>query len=160
MKRIPEYHLELDGNEQNILVADRTREWPSSVGPNDLYEFCVREFKMDRLAEEMVILICTNAKLRPTSVSVLSKGSANASILDTRSVYVRALLAGAVSIVLAHNHPSGDPTPSGDDITTTNRVAEAGKVVGVNLVDHIVVGKNSFYSILKGKKGYVNERND
>lgn len=70
----------------------------------------------------------------------LSRGGVSTTLVHPREVYQAALLANAACIVLVHNHPSGDPTPSPDDIAVTHRVREAGEVIGVDLLDHIIVG--------------------
>ena len=78
---------------------------------------------------------------------VISKGTVNQTIAMPREVFRRAIKLGATSIMLAHNHPSGDPTPSGDDIRLTSRMVECGKVLGIEVVDHIVVGNGNYYSL-------------
>ena len=93
-----------------------------------------------------------NNKLSLTSVFELSHGNVNSSILSVRETLQKALLANAVSIVVMHNHPSGDPTPSKEDIDVTKRLEEAGKLVGVQLLDHIIIGDT--YVSLK-EKGYI-----
>jgi DNA repair protein RadC len=72
--------------------------------------------------------------------------------LGAREVFQKALLANAVSIILMHNHPSGDPTPSRQDIEVTKKIADAGNLIGIELLDHIIVGDS--YTSLK-EKGYV-----
>jgi DNA repair protein RadC len=93
-----------------------------------------------------------NTKNKIVGVFEISHGTVNASLVTPREVFQKALLANAVSIILMHNHPSGDSTPSQQDIEITKRLVEAGKIVGVDVLDHIVVGDN--YVSLKGK-GYV-----
>lgn len=78
---------------------------------------------------------------------IISKGTVNQTIAMPREVFRRAVKLGATSIMLAHNHPSGDPTPSGDDIRLTSRMVECGKVLGIEVVDHIVVGNGNYYSL-------------
>ena len=76
----------------------------------------------------------------------ISKGTVNQTIAMPREVFRKAIDLGASSIILAHNHPSGDVRPSMDDINLTRRMADAGKILGVNVLDHFVVGHNSYYS--------------
>lgn len=76
----------------------------------------------------------------------ISKGTVNQTIAMPREVFRKAIDLGASSIILAHNHPSGDVRPSMDDINLTRRMAEAGKILGINVLDHFVVGHNSYYS--------------
>ena len=73
-------------------------------------------------------------------------GTLNASLVHPREVFKDAIAHSAASVVLAHNHPSGDPEPSEDDLTITKRLIEAGKILGVEVIDHLIVGKNGFFS--------------
>ncbi|CAD7782800.1 MAG: hypothetical protein KCCBMMGE_01538 [Candidatus Methanoperedenaceae archaeon GB37] len=77
---------------------------------------------------------------------IISVGSLNASLVHPREVFEPAVRNLAAQIILAHNHPSGDPEPSEDDITVTKRLIEAGKIMGIEVVDHIIVVKNGFFS--------------
>ena len=97
-------------------------------------------------------MICMNTKNKIIGVFEISHGSVNSSIVSPREVFQKALLANAVSIIVMHNHPSGDCTPSREDIEVTKRLVEAGKIVGVEVLDHIIVGDR--YSSLK-EKGYL-----
>ena len=99
------------------------------------------------MAEEYVYLICADTKCHISGVFELSHGSADSSVLKPREVFIRALLAGAVNIILVHNHPSGDPTPSRDDFQITGRIRESGKMIGVELIDHIIIGDPEYYSV-------------
>jgi len=76
----------------------------------------------------------------------ISKGTVKASIITPRELFVEALKQEAVSIVLLHNHPSGDPTPSTDDRLITGRIAQAGALVGIDLLDHIIIGNHCYMS--------------
>ena len=77
---------------------------------------------------------------------IISVGSLNASLVHPREVFEPAVRNLAAQIILAHNHPSGDPQPSEDDITVTKRLIAAGKIMGIEVVDHIIVVKNGFFS--------------
>ncbi len=83
---------------------------------------------------------------RNFSITEISVGSINASIVHPREVFAEAIKNKAVSVIFAHNHPSGDPEPSEDDLAITKRLVETGKVVGIEVVDHIIVAGNSFLS--------------
>lgn len=78
---------------------------------------------------------------------VLSRGTVNASLVSPREIFVEALKYGAVSIALVHNHPSGDPTPSKEDILITKRIKEVADLVGIPLIDHIIIGDNKYISM-------------
>ena len=71
----------------------------------------------------------------------------NASLITPREIFIEALLRQAVAVVAMHNHPSGDPTPSSEDILLTKRIKEAGSIIGVELLDHIIIGNNCYVSL-------------
>lgn len=80
---------------------------------------------------------------------MISKGTVNASVASPREIFIEALKHRAVGIILAHNHPSGDPTPSREDCLLTKRVKEAGSLIGIQLLDHVVIGDHSYSSFKK-----------
>jgi len=81
------------------------------------------------------------------AIQVISVGVLNASLVHPREVYKTAVLVGANAIIIVHNHPSGDPTPSGPDWEITSRLVEAGKILGIEVLDHIVVGYQKYWSM-------------
>jgi len=91
-------------------------------------------------------LILLNARNKILGISTISIGSLNASIVHPREVFKDAIMHNAYSVVLAHNHPSGDPEPSEDDLTITKRFIEAGKILGIEVIDHIIITKTGFFS--------------
>lgn len=96
-------------------------------------------------AEEYVYTLALDNKNKATGLFEISHGTVNSSVISPREIYIRALLLGASSIILFHNHPSGDVTPSKDDILVTKRVKAAGELLGVELLDHIIIG-DTYYS--------------
>ncbi|MCG6170949.1 DNA repair protein RadC [Anoxybacillus sp. LAT_35] len=104
-------------------------------------------------ADREVFVVCLDTKNQPTAIHVCHVGSLNASIVHPREVFKSAILANAASVLVAHNHPSTDPTPSREDIDVTRRLVEAGRIVGIELLDHVVVGGERFVSLKE--KGYV-----
>lgn len=96
---------------------------------------------------EQLILLLMNGKNMLIHEKILSIGTVNASLVSTREIYIEALKYQAVSVMLIHNHPSGDPTPSKEDILVTRRVKEAGNLIGVSLIDHIIIGDNRYVSL-------------
>ena len=87
-----------------------------------------------------------NSKSMLIGESNVSKGTVNASLITPRELFIEALQKNAVAIVIMHNHPSGDPTPSQEDIITTNRIKNAGNLIGIELLDHIIIGNNCYIS--------------
>jgi DNA repair protein RadC len=97
-------------------------------------------------AKEHFKLILLNPRNKIIGISTISIGTLNASLVHPREVFKDAIKHSAASVVLAHNHPSGDPDPSEDDLTITKRLIEAGKILGVEVIDHIIIAKNGFLS--------------
>ena len=87
-----------------------------------------------------------NTKSKLIGETDISKGTVNASLVSPRELFIEALEKNAVSIILMHNHPSGDPTPSKNDILLTKRVTDAGNLIGIELLDHIIIGNNCYIS--------------
>ena len=101
---------------------------------------------LDELDREELIVACLNAKNEVNSVNVVSIGSLNNSIVHPREVFKTAILSNAASIVMIHNHPSGDVTPSKEDKEITLRIKESGTILGICLLDHIIIGNATDYS--------------
>lgn len=87
-----------------------------------------------------------NSKSKLIGETDISKGTVNASLITPRELFIEALQKNAVSIVILHNHPSGDPTPSRNDMLTTKRIMDAGKLIGIELLDHVIIGNNCYVS--------------
>ena len=100
-------------------------------------------------SEEVLILLSLNTKNRVIGAFEVSRGSLNTSVVHPREVFKRALLQNADSIIIAHNHPSGNPEPSKEDIAITTRLQDVGKLVGIQLLDHLIVGESGKYVSLK-----------
>ena len=99
--------------------------------------------KCDR---EKFICIHLNNKNQIISFEVVSTGSLTSSIVHPREVYKGAILSNAASVIFMHNHPSGDPEPSNDDLEITKRLEKAGEILGISVLDHIIVGPKRFFS--------------
>jgi DNA repair protein RadC len=97
-------------------------------------------------AKEHFKLILLNTRNRVTGIFTVSIGTLNASLVHPREVFRMAIQHAASSVVLAHNHPSGDPEPSDDDIALTRRLCESGRLLGIEVIDHIVVAGDAFIS--------------
>ena len=113
----------------------------------DIYGICCDYFNINRMTEEHIYCFCFDSALHITGIFLISIGTVNQSLITPREVMIKALLAGATSIALVHNHPSGDPSPSEYDRLITERVAKAGKIIGIDLIEHLIIGKNSYYSL-------------
>lgn len=113
--------------------------------PQSIADYFMQE--MRHLDTEQVTLVLLNSKNRLIKEIRLSKGTVNASLTTPREVFICALKYEAVNFAMIHNHPSGDPTPSQEDIRLTNRIKESSKIVGINLIDHIIIGDNIYTSL-------------
>lgn len=133
--------------ESSILYSKR-----KISSPNDAFDLLESYFKgMDR---EAFVVVPVNSKMEPLAIQTISIGSVNATIVHPREVMKLCLMVGTtVSFFVFHNHPSGNPEPSQEDIQVTKRLVEAGKIMGIDLLDHIVIGDGSFVSLKE--KGYV-----
>jgi len=117
--------------------------------PSKARDILEEVFELSELAEEVFIIMCLDTKNKVTGLFKVSQGSLNSCIVHPREVFKRALMQNASSIILAHNHPSGDTTPSSEDISMTKRLDEAGNLLGVAVLDHIIVGANGNYRSFK-----------
>lgn len=132
--------------ESSVLYANR-----KITSPNDAIDL-IRVLLEDCDREKLVVC-CLNTKNEPTSISTVSVGSLNSSIVHPREVYKTAIISNSASIIIAHNHPSGNTTPSKEDINITERLKEAGKIIGIELIDHLILGYGEYLSLKE--KGYL-----
>ena len=146
--RIIKYTVELDDNKQSILVKEDAKNCTflnKLDSPENIVDMLNYIFKAKYKSEEHLWLIALDAKCNPIGVFEVSHGTANSSLSSPREVFVRLCLVGAVNFVLAHNHPSGDTTPSKDDIEVTSQMKRCGNMMNIRLLDHIIIG-NNYYS--------------
>ena len=114
----------------------------------------VADFLMPRLryaAKEQFVVILLNSKNKVIGTEVVSEGSLSSSIVHPREVYAPAILHHAAAIMVAHNHPSGDPKPSLEDEEVTRMLSRSGKVLGIPMIDHVVIGDGNYYSFLENE---------
>lgn len=105
--------------------------------------------QMRHLEYEKILCIMLDNKSRLISEQVISTGTVNRSVLSVRDIFMKALEQKAVYVMLLHNHPSGDPTPSREDITATKQIREAGELLQIPLLDHIVIGDGVYFSMVE-----------
>lgn len=114
----------------------------------------VADFLMPRLryaAKEQFVVILLNNKNKVIGTEVVSEGSLSSSIVHPREVYAPAILHHAAAIMVAHNHPSGDPKPSIEDEEITRLLLRSGKVLGIPMIDHVIIGDGNYYSFLENE---------
>lgn len=117
--------------------------------PSTIAEYYMEDMRHQK--QECMKLLMLNTKGKLIGETYISKGTVNASLVSPRELFIEALEHGAVSIILVHNHPSGDPSPSQNDMSVTNRVKEAGELIGIELLDHIIIGNNCYFSFAEGQ---------
>ncbi|NRT78414.1 RadC family protein [Clostridium beijerinckii] len=132
--------------ESSVLYANRKIATPKD---------CVVLVKhlLEDSDREKLVVCCLNTKNEPTSISTVSIGSLNSSIVHPREVFKTAILSNAASVIISHNHPSGDTVPSKEDINITERIKEAGDIIGIKLLDHLIIGDREYLSLKE--KGYI-----
>jgi len=119
--------------------------------PHDVAAWVMEDLRY--LQQEQFKILMLNTKNIIIACEEVSRGSLNASIVHPREVFARAIKRSSAAIILVHNHPSGDPTPSQEDINVTRRLVEVGRLVGIDVLDHLVIGDGVFCSLKE--KGYV-----
>lgn len=139
-KRIEIVSLRMVREKTSLLYPNRIIRTPKDAA--DLF----RQFIGDCDRESFCIL-CLNTKNEPTALHMVSTGTLNASLVHPRETYKLAILANSASIIAAHNHPSGEPTPSLEDAELTERLRDSGTLLGIELIDHLVIGDGSFVSM-------------
>jgi DNA repair protein RadC len=140
---------------QLLAAAELGRRlWPDGDaaplvrGPEQIYDL-TRDIRSAN--REHFVGFYLNSRHQVLRRDIISIGSLNASIVHPREVFLPAIAHSAASLVLAHNHPSGDPTPSEEDLAITRRLSEAGRLLGIELVDHVVVARDAYASFRERK---------
>lgn len=119
--------------------------------PEDGANYVMEDMRF--LSQEHFVCLYLNTKNQVLHRQTIFMGSLNASIVHPREVYKEAFRRSAASIICIHNHPSGDPTPSKEDIEVTKRLSECGKIIGIELLDHLIIGDQKYISLKE--KGYL-----
>jgi len=132
--------------ESSLLYKER-----SVRSPQDGYRLL--KLFLEEKDREYFIVASLDTKNQPVSINVCHIGSLNSSIVHPREVLKSAILSNAASIIVGHNHPSGKTEPSQEDIEVTKRLIEAGNIIGIDVLDHIIVGNDTFTSLKE--KGYI-----
>ena len=113
--------------------------------PEDIYDLVKDDMKY--FEQEHFRILMLNTKNIVINIKDIFIGASNSSVIETRKVFKEALKYNAKNITICHNHPSGDPDPSKEDVNISLRIKEAGKIIGIDLLDHIIIGDNRFVSL-------------
>jgi len=136
--RIPVYKVFL-ARERSVSTDSRT-----ITSPADAYAI-LAAFIGDTDREQFVVLLL-DCRKRPIGINTVSIGNLNSNLVHPRELMKPAILANAASIILCHNHPSGDANPSPEDVAITEQLKNAGEILGIPIIDHMIIGHDSFYS--------------
>ena len=127
------------------LINSVDEERPCVVNPKQVYMLVRAEYQGQK--QEVLKVLLLNTRNRVLKIETISIGTLNTSVMHPREVYRVALRHNAASIILTHNHPSGSPEPSIDDIQSTEQIAEVGKIIGIPLLDHVIIGNGKYISL-------------
>ena len=121
--------------------------------PSTIADYYMEQLR--HLEQENLVVMFLDTKCHLIKDMTITKGTVNQSLISSREIFVEALRCDAVNIILIHNHPSGDPKPSKEDILLTNRVREASMLLGISFLDHVIIGNNNYESVfaIMRKKG-------
>jgi DNA repair protein RadC len=136
--------------ERIVLVKEKVGryELPRKINsPEQAYNAIKTITNVQEEAQEVFGVLILNTKHKIVAVHEVSRGTLNSSIVHPREVFKPAVLHNAAAIICFHNHPSGDTEPSKDDIELTKRLIEAGKIMGIEILDHIIVGDDRYVSL-------------
>lgn len=152
--RITTYTTRIKDN-LNVLVKERAYNYKTENSHLESADKVVKMmcdvFQIHLRAEEYVYLLSLDIKCRVLGIFEVGHGTVNACLLHTREIMIRNVLCGASAFIVAHNHPSGELSASSDDVSTTKKLYEAGELMGIHLLDHIIIGredeKEIYYSM-------------
>lgn len=131
-----------------VELAKRLQKQPANFAvikePLDGYEYVKNKLMFEQ--QEKVLVLCLNSRLEVIKEKTVFIGSNNISIISSRELFKEALICGSSRIVIIHNHPSGNPEPSVEDIEATKKIFSIAKKLDIEVVDHLIIGRNKFYS--------------
>ena len=142
MKRITKYDVR--------LVKESASNYEYDTGamnnPYKVYRLINAIFDLESRCEEHFVMLALDTKLKVVGAFDIHTGTSKSSPVSAKSIFTRAMLCNATSIIVAHNHPSGNPKPSRDDMSTTRKLEKAGELLEIRLIDHIIIGDGEYYS--------------
>ena len=135
------------------IVREKIRTQQNFDSPGTIAEYYMES--MRHLETEQTVLLHFDSKMALLGEDIMTKGTVNGALISPREIFIQALRRGAVRIVLLHNHPSGDPRPSNEDIASTRQIKKAGELLGIALTDHIIIGDLCYCSLKE--MGFLND---
>ena len=153
LMKISQYQILLNDNQLPILMEERSHDYSISenglTNPMAFAEMLNSAFQAGKRAEEYVWVIALNIKCTPIAVFEVAHGGFTFCEVSPREIFTRLCLCGSTQFVLAHNHPSGDLSPSNPDIDFTNKLIKLGTMMNIPLLDHIILGNDNYFSFHK-----------
>lgn len=147
--RIEKVGLILKDNGKSMITKEFAKNYSDTAmldGADKIVQVMNDIFAMNRQAEEYLYLVAMNTKCKPISFFEVSHGTHREAMVGCREIFIRVLLCGASNMVIVHNHPSGLPNPSGEDFAVTKKIKAAAELIGILFCDHIIIGKEEYYS--------------
>lgn len=142
--KVKAIQLKCVGELSRRIASEAMRPQVTFNSPVSIAKYYMEQLRHEE--QELLVGMMLDTKNHFLGDAVLSRGTVNASLITPREIYVEALRRHAVGLILVHNHPSGDPSPSESDLDLTRRVFQAGEIVGISLLDHIVIGDQRYVS--------------
>ena len=136
---IPQYKL--------MLVREKEIEYSHKINSVDDAVDLIMSLGISDAPEEHVYLLCLDVKGKIISIHEVSHGMLSSAPISIRALFSRALLNNSAAIIVTHNHPSGDPAPSAEDLSATERISSAGELLEIPLLDHIIIGADCYFSM-------------
>lgn len=139
-----------------VLVKDKTTRYSfdrDCSSPKKAVDVFNAVFGLADSPQEVLCALYLNTKNQIVGIQEVTRGTVDRSLATAAEIYKAAILHNASHVIMAHNHPSGDPEPSREDISVTQRIAEAGRILEIPLLDHVIIGDSSFVSLCE--RGYI-----
>ena len=135
---------------REIEAVYKTQEWIANKldTPASVAEFL--KTKIGNKTEEHFVAVYLDTKNTVTGWTLVSKGTMSESLVHPREIFKNAILTNSAAVIVAHNHPSGSLNPSREDVATTDRIREAGKMIGIPILDHVIITQQNYYSMREG----------
>ena len=134
------------------LVKDDEFKYEAKIDTAyDAYRKILEVFRLDKKAEEYCVMFCLDTKNNAIGAFLISKGSVNLTSINVTDIIKRAILCNSKRIIIAHNHPSGSTEPSKHDIVATKKINDACNLMGIDFLDHLIIGDKQFKSIIEQK---------
>lgn len=148
--RVTTYELRKGRDDLPALVKETSCNYPvidSARNPEEIWKLMCDVFRLNDALEEYVYVLAFDTAMHLKGVFMISKGTQNYSVSGLREIFSRLLMIRAMSFIMVHNHPSGDVSPSDDDIKVTKKIRDAGELMEIKLLDHVIIGNNTYMSM-------------